>query len=169
MFKDFCPQNACIDDRLARPVGTCRIHRMRRIAHQCHGPVCPVRYRIAVDHGVFIGGIGAADQGWHIQPVILPAFKMMNEIVNVYLVVPPGAVAGGDIIYGYFGDPVDHRQSGVRIGGRDRIDDHALAMRPKPDERRSCAQGLCKRCSAPHQCTSPMDRRLAPVHLHANG
>ena len=107
---------------------------MRGIAHQCDRPVDPCRDRVTVDHGIFIGGIGTADQFRNVKPVIGPVLEMMNEVVNLDRPVPAGAVMRRRVVIGHLRDPVDQRQTGLRIGFRDRIDHHPVAVVAKADE-----------------------------------
>jgi hypothetical protein len=72
------------------------------------------------------------------------------------------------LFHRHLGDPVDHRETGARIGLRDRIEHHALAMRAEADERGAGADRLPPGHAAPHHRAAPVDRRLAGMHLRAH-
>ena len=107
---------------------------MRGISHQRDRPVDPGCDRVTVDHRIFIGGIGTADQVRHVKPVIGPVLEMMNEVVDLDRPVPAGAVMRRRVVIGHLRDPVDQRQPGLRIGFRDRVDHHTVAVVAKTDE-----------------------------------
>ena len=141
---------------------------MRGVAEQRHRAILPGGHRIAVDHRVLEGAVRLPEQGGHVEPVPDPALEMVDELVDRHLPEPAALLPALGVVHRDLGDPVDHREAGARVGMRDRIEHHAVAMRAEADEGRAGADRLPPGGAAPHDRAAPMDRRLGRVHLRAH-
>ena len=142
---------------------------MGRIPDERHGTVAPLFDRLAINHRVFKDRFGRGDQLWNVDPAKIPIGKIPIKAADIDAAVP---VFFGDIrvwIDGFFSDPVDHRQSGVRVRCRNRIRHKALRIMASQDHRAAAQKRARQSCAAPHDCTAPDWGTFSWVHLRANG
>ncbi len=154
-----------IDDRLAGAVGAHRVHHVGGIAEQRHAAVDPAGHRVAVDHRVLEDLGGAAQHGGHVEPVVVPALEVMDEIIDRNASVPVALGPALGVVDRDLGDPVDGGQAGGRVGRRDRVEHDPVPQRADADEGRTAADRRALRGAAPEDRAAPLDGRLRGVHL----
>src|SRR6185437_13193175 len=158
-------QNTRVDDGLAGPIRTGRIHGMGGVPKQSHRSVNPRADRIAIDHRIFEYEVCASNQFRHIEPAPFPVGEILQKAVNRYLTKPPAQLALIRIGQGDLSDPVDHRQARPWICVGDRVEDDAMLVRAETHERGTGSNRLGPRHPAPHHLPAPVDGRLAGMHL----
>ena len=109
-------QHTGIHHGLTRAVRASRIHHVGRIAEKRDVAGHPGGHGITIDHRILEDGIGAAQHGRNVQPVVVPAFEMMDERLELHTPVPVAGRPSAGVVDGNLGNPVDRGESGNGSG-----------------------------------------------------